>query len=352
MIGVAIIGVANGFPPHARSLVDLQKRVRVVWAVARTNTRLQPVADEYGFPVTTDLAAALADPAVQAVLILTPANTHLEMVEAALAAGKHVLCEKPLEVTLGRAEALVAAGRKAGRRLGVVLQQRFRPGNIRLKQLLSEGALGEVQAAWLTVPWWRPQSYYDEPGRGVLARDGGGVLITQAIHQIDLFRWLVGISSVEAAQSRTTEVHRMETEDYASALVRLGNGAPGTIVATTAAYPGSAGEIKVIGTRASASLEGGSLSVAWHDGRRETFEDKGGSGSGVLHMAFAHDAHRDLWSDFLDAIEQDRDTSIPGEEALETQRVIAAISNRGKTGGNRPAPALVRPAELDIGGNR
>ena len=352
MIGVAIIGVANGFPPHARSLVDLQKRVRVVWAVARTNTRLQPVTDEYGFPVTTDLAAALADPAVQAVLILTPANTHLEMVEAALAAGKHVLCEKPLEVTLGRAEALVAAGRKAGRRLGVVLQQRFRPGNIRLKQLLGEGALGEVQAAWLTVPWWRPQSYYDEPGRGVLARDGGGVLITQAIHQIDLFRWLVGISSVEAAQLRTTEVHRMETEDYASALVRLGNGAPGTIVATTAAYPGSAGEIKVIGTRASASLEGGSLSVAWHNGRRETFEDKGGSGSGVLHMAFAHDAHRDLWSDFLDAIEQDRDTSIPGEEALETQRVIAAISNRGKTGGNRPAPALVRPAELDIGGNR
>jgi predicted dehydrogenase len=329
MIGIAIIGVANGFPPHARSLVDLRERARVVWAVARTNARLQPVADEFGFPVTTDLAGALADPAVRAVLILTPANTHLEMVEAALNAGKHVLCEKPLEVTLGRADALVAAGRKAGRRLGVVLQQRFRPGNIRLKQLLGDGALGEVQAAWLTVPWWRPQSYYDEPGRGVLARDGGGVLITQAIHQIDLFRWLVGISSVDAAQSRTTAVHRMETEDYASALVRLGNGAPGTIIATTAAYPGSAGEIKIIGTRGSASLEGGSLLVSWHDGRKETLEDKGGSGSGVLHMAFAHDAHRDLWSDFLDAIEQDRDTLIPGEEALETQRVIAAIIEKG-----------------------
>ena len=329
MIGVAIIGVANGFPPHARSLVDLRERVRVAWAVARTNARLQPVADQFGFPVTTDLPAALADPAVNAVLILTPANTHLEMVEAALAAGKHVLCEKPLEVTMDRSEALVAAGRKAGRRLGVVLQQRFRVGNMRLKALLTEGALGEVQAAWLTVPWWRPQSYYDEPGRGVLARDGGGVLITQAIHQIDLFRWLVGISSVQASQLRTTGVHRMETEDYASALIRLGNGAPGTIIATTAAYPGSAGEIKVIGTLGSATLEGGSLSVSFLDGTKENFEDKGGSGSGVLHMAFAHDAHRDLWTDFLDAIEQDRDTLIPGEEALETQRVIAAIIEKG-----------------------
>ncbi len=329
MMGIAIIGVANGFPPHARSLVDLKDRVRVVWAVARTTARLQPVADEFGFPVTTDLAAALADPAVDAVLVLTPANTHLDMVEAALAAGKHVLCEKPLEVTVARAEALVAAGRRSGRRLGVVFQQRFRPGNMRLKQLLTEGALGEIQAAWLTVPWWRPQSYYDEPGRGVLARDGGGVLITQAIHQIDLFRWLVGISSVEASQLRTTKVHRMETEDYASALIRLGNGAPGTIVATTAAYPGSAGEIKVIGTRGSATLEGGSLSVSFMAGTKETLEDKGGSGSGVLHMAFAHDAHRDLMRDFLDAIEQDRDTSIPGEEALETQRVIQSIIEKG-----------------------
>ena len=329
MIGMAIIGIANGFPPHARSLVDLKDRVRVVWAVARTTARLRPVADEFGFPVTTDLAGALADPAVDAVLVLTPANTHLEMVEAALAAGKHVLCEKPLETTVARAEALVAAGRRSGRRLGVVLQQRFRTGNVRLKQLLTDGALGDVQAAWMTVPWWRPQSYYDEPGRGVLARDGGGVLITQAIHQIDLFRWLVGISGVDAAQLRTTKVHRMETEDYASALVRLGNGAPGTVVATTAAFPGSAGEIKIIGTRGSATLEGGSLFVSFMDGTKETIEDKGGSGSGVLHMAFAHDAHRDLMSDFLDAIEQGRDPAIPGEEALATQRVIDLIITKG-----------------------
>jgi predicted dehydrogenase len=329
MIGVAVVGVANGFPPHARSLIDLKDRVRVVWAVARTTARLQPVADEYGFPITTDLAAALTDPAVDAVLILTPANTHLEVATRAFAAGKHVLCEKPLDATMARSQELVAIARRSGRRLGVVLQQRFRKGNLRLKQLLNKGALGAVQAAWLTVPWWRPQSYYDEPGRGVLARDGGGVLITQAIHQIDLFRWLVGISSVKAAQVRTTAVHQMETEDYASALVRLGNWAPGTIIATTAAFPGSAGEIRVLGTRGSATLEGGNLSVSFLDGSHETVEDKGGSGSGVLHMNFAHDAHRDLWRDFLDAVALDRDPAIPGEEALETQRIINAIIDKG-----------------------
>jgi predicted dehydrogenase len=329
MIGMAVLGVANGFPPHARSLVDLKDRVRVVWAAARSNTRLAPVAEQYGFPVTTDITAAINDPAVDAVLILTPANTHLEMAYAAFAAGKHVLCEKPLEVTVARTESLIDAGREAGRRLGVVLQQRFRPGNLRLKQLLTQGALGEVQAAWLTVPWWRPQAYYDEPGRGVLARDGGGVLITQAIHQLDLFRWLVGISAVDAAQLRTTAVHRMETEDYASALIRLGNGAPGTIIATTAAYPGSPGGITVVGTRGTALLEGGSLKVSFLDGTRETLEDQGGSGSGALHMNFAHDAHRALIGDFLDAIEADRDTAIPGEEALATQRVIEDIIAKG-----------------------
>jgi len=329
MIGLAILGVANGFPPHARSLVDLRDRVRVVWAAARSDRRLQPVADEFGFPVTTDITAAINDPAVDAVLVLTPANTHLEMAFAAFAAGKHVLCEKPLEVTVSRAEALVGAGRDSERRLGVVLQQRFRPGNQRLKQLLTDGAVGDVQAAWLTVPWWRPQAYYDEPGRGVLARDGGGVLITQAIHQLDLFRWLVGVSAVDAAQLRTTAVHRMETEDYASALVRLGNGAPGTIIATTAAHPGRPGEITIIGTSGTAVLEGGSLTVSFLDGTKEVLADQGGSGSGALHMNFAHDAHRALIGDFLDAIEQDRDSAIPGEEALATQRVIENIIAKG-----------------------
>ncbi len=329
MIGIAVIGLGNALQPHARSLVDLADRVRVVWAAASSDARLKDVADRYGFPTTTDIARAIADPAVDAVMILTPANAHLPIAEAAFAAGKHVLCEKPLEVSLERGERLVAAGRRANRRLGICLQLRFRIGSRRLHEVLTESALGDVQAATMMVPWWRTQAYYDEPGRGVRARDGGGVLITQAIHTLDLFRWLVGVESIEAAQVRTTALHRMETEDYASALVRLGNGAPGTIIATVAAYPGCPESIHIIGSNGTARLEGGSLRLSFLDGREEVLADASGSGSGANVMSFSHEAHKAVLSDFLDAIEQGRDPAIPGEEALATQRVIEAILARG-----------------------
>jgi predicted dehydrogenase len=175
------------------------------------------------------------------------------------------------------------------------------------------------------VPWWRPQAYYDEPGRGTMARDGGGVLMTQAIHTLDLFRSLVGVRDVVAAQAATTAAHRMETEDFASALVRLGNGAPGTIVATTAAYPGGAERIEVIGTRGMASLVGGSLRLSMLDGHEENVAAEGKTGGGANIMDFPHDAHRAVLADFLDAIEQDRDPMVTGEEALASQRLIADI---------------------------
>ncbi len=325
MIGVAIIGLGNALDPHAKSLLDLKDRARVVWAAAGSERRTRATAERYGFATTPDAAKAIVDPAVDAVAVLTPANSHLPVAEAAFAAGKHVLCEKPLDITATRGEQLIAAGRRANRRLGIMLQMRFRPASQRLKQILAAGELGEVQTATMSMPWWRPQAYYDEPGRGVLARDGGGVLITQAIHILDLFRWFVGISKVAAAQIHTTALHRMETEDYAAALVRLGNGAPGTVQATVAAYPGGAETIHIIGAHGTASLARGSLQVNWLDGREEKLADNSGSGSGANVMGFSHEPHRAVWSDFLDAIASGRDPAIPGEEALATQRVVENI---------------------------
>lgn len=328
MIGIAVIGLGNAFAPHARSLRDLHDRARVVWAAAPSEAGLS-AAREYDFPATTDVAAAIRDPAVDAVLVLTPANAHLPVAEAAFDAGKHVLCEKPLEANLERAERLIAAGRRVNRRLGVVLQLRFRAGSQRLKQALADGALGTIEAASMSVPWWRAQSYYDEPGRGVKVRDGGGVLMTQAVHTLDLFRWFVGVSSVDAARTGTTALHRMETEDYAAALISLGNGAPGVILATVAAYPGSTEWIHVIGSRGTARLEGGNLRLSFLDGREEVLADDSGSGSGANLMAFSHEPHKAVLRDFLDAIETGRDPAIPGEEALATQRVIDAIVSKG-----------------------
>ena len=329
MIRVAIIGLGNAVSPHARALLDLGDRVQVAWAVARNAAHREAAAREWGFPTRPDAAGAIADPAVDAVLILTPTNAHLDIAEAAFAAGKHVLCEKPVEADAARADRLVAAGRAAGKRLGIMLQLRFRPASQRLKALLDAGALGEVQAAWMLVPWWRAQSYYDEPGRGVKSRDGGGVLMIQAIHTLDLLRWLVGVSAVEAARVRTTSLHRMETEDYAQALLRLGNGAPGSMVATVAAYPGSPESITILGSKGTARMEGGNLSIAYLDGRTETVADDGGSGSGSRVMAFSHGPHKAVIADFLDAIEHGRDPAITGEDALETQRVIDAIVAKG-----------------------
>jgi predicted dehydrogenase len=329
VIGIAVIGLGNALEPHAKSLLELPDRTRVVWAAARSEARTQAAADRFGFPVTTDIARAINDARVDAVMVLAPANAHLSIAEAAFAAGKHVLCEKPLETTVARGEQLIAAGRRAGRRLGMMLQMRFRPGSQRLKRILEAGELGPIQAATMAVPWWRSQAYYDELGRGVRERDGGGVLITQAIHALDLFRWFVGISKVEAAQVATTALHRMETEDYAAALVRLGNGAPGSLMGTVAAYPGSAESIQVIGLRGTASLTRGNLRVAWLDGREEILTDEGGSGSGVNLMGFSHEPHKAVLADFLDAIEVGRDPAIPGEEALATQRVIEDILTVG-----------------------
>ena len=224
-----------------------------------------------------------------------------------------------------RAEQLVRAARASGHKMGVVLQHRFRPASLRLRSAIESGELGTITAAWMLVPWWRPQAYYDEPGRGTMARDGGGVLMTQAIHTLDLFRSLVGVQSVVAAQATTTATHKMETEDFASALVRLGNGAPGTIIATTAAYPGSPERIEITGTAGTASLVGSSLRLSYIDGREENLAAEGSTGSGANIMDFPNDAHRAVLADYLDAIEQDRDPTVTGEEALATQRLIADI---------------------------
>ncbi|WP_428375247.1 Gfo/Idh/MocA family protein [Lichenicoccus sp.] len=328
-IGVAVIGLGPASEPHLRSLLELEDRVEIRWAVSRSTARTQAAAACHGVPVTNDAQRAITDPGVSAVLLLTPPSAHLELAEQCFGHGKHVLVEKPLETSVTRARRLVCAARVSGCRLGVVLQHRFRPGSERLAELLAACVLGEIAAGWVTVPWWRPQTYYDQPGRGTFARDGGGVLLSQAIHTLDLFRSLVGVSGVTAAHIATTGLHRMEAEDYAVALLRLGNGAPGMLAATTSYYPGSPERIEIIGTRGSAILAGSQLELRCLDGTGEVVEGDGGTGSGAGIMDFPHDAHRALLADFLDAILADRDPRVTGEEALATQELIEQILAQG-----------------------
>jgi predicted dehydrogenase len=329
-LGVIIVGLGPASLPHSKSLIDLKDRVDVRWAVSRSQERTAAFAKQFPFPTTTDLAAALADPSVDAAIVLTPPSSHLEASTQCLEAGKHVLVEKPLELTVARGEQLVANARKSGKVFAVTLQHRFRPASLRLKAALNGGELGALEAASITVPWWRPQAYYDEPGRGTMARDGGGVLLTQAIHSLDLFRSLVGVSKFVAAQVRTTSLHRMETEDYVSALLEIGNGAPATLMTTTAAYPGHPERIEIIGSKGHASLVGGRLELAFLHGRNEVVEAEGSTGSGANIMDFPHDAHRAVIADFLDAIEKGHEPVVTGEEALDSQRLVDAILEAGR----------------------
>ena len=155
-----------------------------------------------------------------------------------------------------------------------MLQHRFRPAAVKLRDMLRAGELGSIVNCSTVIRLWRPQSYYDVEGRGTKARDGGGVLITQGIHTLDLMLSLAGPIAEVRGYATTSSVHRMETEDMVVAAVKFENGALGTIDATTAAYPGFAERIEIIGEKATASLAGSDLTVAHHDGRVTEIENR------------------------------------------------------------------------------
>jgi UDP-N-acetyl-2-amino-2-deoxyglucuronate dehydrogenase len=319
---VALVGLGMAVTPHARSLLDLKHRVQVAYAYSPSQERRRSFAERFAFPQCNQLETILQDRTVDAVLLLTPPNTHLELVSRCTAAGKHVLLEKPLEISTARAEQLVQACRNM--KLGVVLQHRFRPAAEKLRERL--GDLGQLVSASAAIPNWRPQSYYDQPGRGTRARDGGGVLLTQGIHTLDLFLSYTGEAAEVKSFFATTPVHRMETEDLAVAAVRFKSGALGVVHATTAAYPGFAERIELIGTKGTALLEGTLLKLNIQG--EEPFEfstPAGGGGTGADPMAFPHDWHRGVLEDFLDAIENNREPRISGAEALKVHRFIDRI---------------------------
>jgi predicted dehydrogenase len=325
---VAIVGLGMAVTPHAKSLLDLKDRASVAYAYSPTRERRAKFAESFDFPLTDRLDIIAADPTLDAVLILTPPNTHLGLVERFAATGKHILLEKPLEITLERSERLVAAAGNVT--LGVVLQHRFRPAAAKLHDIVESGRLGKLVSASASIPNWRPQSYYDQPGRGTKARDGGGVLLTQGIHTLDLLCWYAGEATDARSLWTTTSVHRMETEDLACAALRFSSGALGTVHATTTAYPGFPERIELIGRKGTALLEGTSLRAQFMDGTSEELKsDAGGGGTGADPMAFPHDWHRELLVDFLDAIEKRRAPRSSGAETLKVHRLIDRILRSG-----------------------
>lgn len=330
---IAIVGLGMAVTPHARGLVDLADEVEVVHAFSPSAERRAAFGEKFPFPTCDSLDVILDDGSVEAVAVYTPANTHRDIGLACAAAGKHVLMEKPLDISTARAVELVEGCRAAGVTMGVVLQHRFRPAGMRLAQILASGDLGAVLGCSTAIRLWRPQTYYDEPGRGSFARDGGGVLISQGIHTLDLMLSLAGQVETVTGFATTTPVHRMETEDMVCAALRFENGALGTVDATTAAFPGFAEEIVLTCERGTARLASTEMLVQFQDGRRESIAaDMSAGGTGADPMAFPHDYHRSVMADFVAAIQTGRAPRVTGEEALKVHHLIDALIKTGRTG--------------------
>lgn len=331
--GIGVVGAGMGAKPHALALNALRDTVEVSGVWRRNEDELARFCDEYRFPPAASYEALLADPNVDAVLIITPPNARKDLVEAAVAAGKHVLMEKPIERTLAAAEEIVGLCATGGVKLGIIFQHRFRAASRALADKVASGELGTLHAAHLVVPWWRPQlGYYDKPGRGTLAQDGGGVLITQAIHSLDLMLSLTGPVKAVTALSATTGLHDMETEDFVAGGLEFISGAVGGLMATTANYPGGPESLTLNFERASATLTGGNLTLNWFDGRMETVGEASSSGGGADPMAFPFDWHQAQIENFVAAVQEDRQPLSNGQTALDVHRLIEALVRSGKEG--------------------
>lgn len=316
---------------HLRSVADLNNKVRLKGVLSRDLDKAKAfaanAADVCGHDVEVyrDIDTLAADSEVDWVIVLTPPNARIEIIEKLAGSGKSILVEKPIERTLDGAHSVVQTCEQAGVKLGVVFQHRVRSASRKLAELIAGGSPGDLAIAEVCVPWWREQSYYDEPGRGTYARDGGGVLISQAIHSLDLLLSLTGpVTKVQAA-ARTTALHSMESEDYVTAALSFANGAVGSLIASTANYPGGAESITLHYTECVAHLQSGELDLQWRDGRQERFGEPAGTGGGKDPMAFTHEWHRDVIENFADVYGSDNEPLVNGRKGLQVHALIDAI---------------------------
>ena len=331
-LNAVLIGLGMVADTHARALADA-KGARLHGIYARRPEQAEAFTARHGGArIYDDITAIAADPQVDFVIILTPPDARLEIVQSLTTAGKPLLLEKPIERDTIRADEIVTLCEAAGLPCGVTLQHRMRAAAQALKAQLDAGDLGQIGTVDVRIPWWRDQSYYDAPGRGTYARDGGGVLITQAIHTLDLMLHLCGpVAAVQALTANST-LHDLEAEDFATAGLLFRNSAAGSVMATTTQFPGAAEEIVINAERASARLVGDRLTLHWRDGQVEEIAGASETGGGADPMAFSHGWHQAVIEDFAAALRDNRPPAITGRSALAVHRLIDAIAASSRSG--------------------
>jgi predicted dehydrogenase len=342
MLGFAIVGCGMIARFHARALAEVPG-ARLVALVSRHPANAQKLNDELSLKcdVYTDLAPVLKRPDVHVVIITTPSGAHLEPAVAAAEAGKHVVVEKPLEITTERCDRIIAACERHGRQLCTIFPSRFGDANRALKAAVEAGRFGRLTLAETTCKWWRPQSYYDEGGwKGTQALDGGGALMNQAIHNVDLLLWMMGPATQVSAFTATLAHERIEVEDTAVACLRFANGALGVIQAATSVHPGLPKTIAIHGDHGTAVIEQDDVlrweltpeTAADREIRQRFAQKTGASGGASNPAAISHVGHARQLADFVAAIEQGRPPLVDGREGRKAVALIEAIYRANATG--------------------
>ncbi|SLN32292.1 Gfo/Idh/MocA family protein [Ruegeria meonggei] len=331
-MNIALIGLGMVAGTHVAAIQSSGRGLNLAGVLGRDPDRTVAFATQHKTRAYNSVEEIAQDPVIDFAIVATPPDQRLPLVRALATAGKPILMEKPIERTLSAAREIVTLCEDASVPLAIVFQHRARAASAALRTALMAGELGDIATVDIRVPWWRDQSYYDAPGRGTYGRDGGGVMISQAIHTLDLAMWLLGpISSVQALMTQTP-LHQLEAEDWAGALFEMECGAVGTMMATTADFPGSTETITIQGTKAKAQLGSGVLLITYLDGKTTSFGETASTGGGADPMAFTHEWHQSVIEDFARAITSGTTPLAAARSALLSHAVIDAMQTASRTG--------------------
>jgi len=331
---IGIIGGGNISGTHARAAREIDG-LEIAAVYGFNQDKLTLLGQQYGAQVYTDFDLFLEHRPMDLVAIGSPSGLHATQGIAAARRGLHVLVEKPIDINLQSADALIAECDKAGVKLGVFFQDRTAPDLSRLKQLIDGGTLGRPMLVNAQVKWYRSAEYYaDSHWRGTFALDGGGALINQGVHTVDLLVWLMGdVARVQA--KAVTALHQIEVEDTVVAALEFRNGAIGTLEAATSVYPGYPRRIELTGSEGTIVLEGDHIAAA---DLRAPLDDlrlmKAGESQIRASSPVVADVsgHRRIMEDFLQAIQRNGRPLCDGQEGRRSLAVVAAIYESSRLG--------------------
>jgi predicted dehydrogenase len=338
-IGFAVVGTGMIAEVHAQAIKDTpQARLAAVWTRSAENRNA--FAAKFGCRAAESLEALVDDPEIRGVTIATPSGAHAEVAVPFLEAGKAVLCEKPLEVSLEAVDRILAAAERGGGTLAGVFQMRLQKGARALKSAVESGRFGRLTSCSAYIKWWRSHEYYSSSSwKGTYRLDGGGALINQGIHGVDLLQWIAGLPEEVSAFAATLSHTMIEAEDSVAAILRYGHGGLGVIEAATFAWPGSDLRIEIVGDRGSATLVNDRLE-RWEFAEAQPEDEavrrdlsqgtlKVGSGD---PRGMSWEGHRMLVGDLAQALIEGRPPMIPGAEARRAVQLVLAIYESARTG--------------------